>query len=146
MDSKVINRLEHVALRCELDLKSFCEKFTKMLTLPLMAFDYENATEWGEVSHENVQYNISRPYIAETLTEWDSTIPGGCNFGISFGIETEHVFADNEEWIFENIIQKISKQLAAEFDTVVYYHRSHILKTMKNIERKNSFFPESNKR
>jgi hypothetical protein len=69
MDSKTINRIEHAALRSELELKNFCEKFSGLFSVPQMNFDYENETEWGEVSDGYIQYNVSKPYEAGTLQE-----------------------------------------------------------------------------
>lgn len=141
MDDKIIRILEYVTLQCELDLKAFCEKFIKVLGLPQMSFDFENETEWGEVNYEHIHYNVSKPYAVGTLKEWDNTVPYDCNFGVSFGVMNGHTFAENETWIFENIVQKISERLADEFNTTVYYHRTHLVSECKNISRKIAFSP-----
>lgn len=108
----------------------------------MMSFDYENETEWGAVNYEHISYNVSRPYVAGTLEKWDRTVAKGCNFGVSFGIMTDHQFADNEEWIFENIVLRNGKRLADEFDVIVYYHRTRLINENKNIERNIKFLAE----
>ena len=141
MQMELIKRLEHITLRSELDLKSFSEKFITALGLPQLNYDSENETEWGNIEYNGINYNISRPYEEGTLQEWDDTTPIGCNFGITLGITKQNAFADDEECIFDNLIAKVCNLLATTFNASVYYHRTHIIGTHKNVQRSLTFRP-----
>jgi len=130
-----------MALRSELDLKKFCEKFVTVLGLPPMSYDSENETEWGNVDHNGIDYNVSRPYEEGTLQQWDDTTPIGCNFGVTVSIRKKNPFADNDKWIFDNLIAKICNRLANAFNTSVYYHRTQIFELNKNVQRSVAFNP-----
>ncbi len=118
MDIEQINKIEYFAVAIEIGLTEFCSRFQKILELPNMNYDYENETEWGEINYNGIDYNVSKPYDVGTLTEWDSTVPKNCNFGISFGIsKTKNSLEENE-------INQIGNLLSTEFKTNVYYHRT----------------------
>jgi len=138
MNIQEIKRLEHITLKSDLDLLTFGEKFQKALTLPAMARDYENETEWLEIDHHGINYNISRPYNPGTLQEWDDTTPEGCNFGIVLGIHNDHPHVLNNTWV-DNMVANICRQLAKTFNTHVYHHRTFTFGIDKS-ERKNIVF------
>ena len=138
MEIQTIKRLEHVALRSDLDLKTFGEKFQNALTLPPMEYDYENETEWLDIDHQGINYNISRPYEEGTLQEWDDTTPEGCNFGIVLGIHKDHPHVFGDTWV-DNTIANICRQLAKAFHTLVYHHRTFTF-GIDVSERKNIVF------
>ena len=129
-----MERIEHFALLTDLELEDFSLRFEKIFNLTRMNFDYENETEWVEIEHEGVNYNVSRPYEAGVLNGWDSSIPEPCNFGISFGILRKGKVSDDE-------INKFGNLLAVEFQTPVYYHRTWI-RVGKNEIRNRRFGPE----
>jgi hypothetical protein len=82
MNHEDIQFMEHMAIKSMLSLDAFCEVAQKALGLPKFEYDAENETEWGIAVKDGVEYNISRPYKAETLRTWDPTVPHGCNFGL----------------------------------------------------------------
>lgn len=82
MDSEHALRMEHFALETTLSLEVLCARLRDALSLPPFEFDYENKTEWGLVEVDGIEYNVSVPYAAGTLREWDPSVPDGCNVGI----------------------------------------------------------------
>ena len=120
IETEQIESMEHLALFANIELKEFCKRFISVLGLPQMKFDYENETEWGDVEHNGIGYNVSKPYKKGMLQEWDSSTPESCNFGICLifgkGIFTEKIKSE--------IIQKTGDKLAKEFATTVTYHRT----------------------
>ncbi len=132
--------MEHLALECDLDLRGFCERFQKALRLPDFGFDHENATEWGSVEVDYVEYNISRPYKPGTLQDWDDTVPPGCNFGISLILYREHPYTSSHEWAYAHLVLPVGQKIADEFQVPVYYHRTW-LGVGKNVKRDLTFHP-----
>jgi hypothetical protein len=131
---------EHLAVKCELDLQDFCVRLQTALSLPEFKYDAENATEWGLVEVENVEYNVSRPYDPGTLHDWDESVPPGCNFGISLMVYREHAHADNQEWSYGNLVAPVGQIISNEFGIDVHYHRTW-LGVGQNVERKITFHP-----
>jgi len=123
MDIETIKRLEYVTLQSDLDLMTFGEKFQKALMLPQMDYDYENETEWLDIDHDGINYNVSRPYEEGTLQEWDDTTPEGCNFGIVLGIHKDHPHVLDDTWV-DSTVAIVCRQLAETFQTTVYHHRT----------------------
>ena len=123
MDTQLVKRLEHITLESKLNLIAFGEKFQKVLTLPVMKHDYENETEWIEIDHDEINYNVSRPYEKGTLQEWDDTTPEGCNFGIVLSIHKYHSNVLDNVWV-DAMVANVCKKLAVTFNTSVYHHRS----------------------
>jgi hypothetical protein len=117
--------MECLALHADLSLRDFCGKFQAALHLPDFRFDYENETEWALTEINNIEYNISRPYEAATLREWDNTVPEECNFGITLCLLSGHA-SPNHEWAFEKLVGPVARVVADEFAARVYYHRSWI--------------------
>ena len=138
MDIQTTKRLEHITLKSDLDLLTFGKKFQTALTLPTMEHDYENETEWLDIGHNEINYNISRPYKEGTLQEWDDTTPEGCNFGIVLGIHKNHPHVLDNSWV-DNMVGNVCRQLARAFNTTVYHHRTFTFGTDKSV-RKNIVF------
>jgi hypothetical protein len=140
MNSEVVKRLEHISLRSDLDLQIFGEIFQKALTLPAMAHDYENETEWLDVDYNWINYNISKPYEEGTLQEWDDTVPERCNFGIVLCIHKDHPYVLNNIWV-DNMVAGVCRQLAKAFDTSVYHHRTITFGIDKSVKKNIVFNP-----
>ncbi len=138
MDIEVTKRSEHISLKSDLDLKAFGEKFTTLLSLPKMEYDYENATEWLTIDIDKLNYNISKPFEEGTLQEWDNTVPEGCNFGIGLSFHKDHPSVHDSVWV-DKTVATICQQLSKAFNTTVYHHRTLILGPHKN-ERKSIVF------
>jgi hypothetical protein len=136
---ELFDQLEHISLQSELDLKTFCECFTNLLGIPRMSYDYENETEWGEIMHQGIKYNISRPYKKGTLKKWGNTIPVDCNFGISFATSKEVI--NDKRWNTKAFVASICEKLANSFKTPVYYHRTKYLSSLENKKREVVFNP-----
>lgn len=110
-------------MKNDMDLRSFGEKFREVFSLPPMTYDYENDAEWLEADKNGVTYNISKPYEKGTLQEWDSSLPEGCNIGISLSFYTTRAMADNNPAI-DNHVRDVCTKLASAFNTTVYNHRT----------------------
>lgn len=123
MDIKQIKILEHITLKSDLDLLSFGEKFQDAFTFPAMKRDYENETEWLDIEHDGIGYNISRPYEEGTLQDWDDTTPEGCNFGITLSFHRDHPHVLDNSWV-NNLVANVCVQLTITFNTPVYHHRT----------------------
>jgi len=120
IETEQIESKEHLALFAPMGLKEFCKRFKSILKLPQMEFDYENETEWCNVKHNGIEYNVSRPYKKGTLHEWDSSAPESCNFGICLSFR-KGFFAKK---IKSEIIKNLGNKLAKEFNTNITYHRT----------------------
>lgn len=116
--------MEHLALNSTLKLEDFCNRIKELLELSEFQFDYENETEWGESTKDDLILNVSRPYEAGMLVKWDSTVPKNCNYGISI----------TKKDVEPNEIEKIGQLIANELNTTVHYHRTW-LAPGKNIKR-----------
>ena len=138
MDIQIVKRLEHIALKSDLDLLTFGEKFQKALSLPKMEYDYENETEWLDIEYDRINYNISKPYEDGTLQEWDDTTPEGCNFGIVLGIHKDHPNVFDNAWV-DNMVANVCRQLAITFSINVHHHRTFTFGIDKS-ERKSLVF------
>jgi hypothetical protein len=129
--------MEHLSLQSCLPLRDFCAKFRSVLRLPAFQFGSENETEWGLTEFNDVEYNVSKPYKAGTLREWDNTVPSGCNFGISLVLLVSHKLPTHE-WALEHLVVPVGCSLANEFSTTVYFHRTW-LGPGRNIARNTHF-------
>lgn len=130
--------MEHLTMRSDLSLQVFCARFRAVLGLPEL-FDAENETEWGCVEVSGVEYNVSKPYEAATLNEWDPTVPDGCNFGVSLILFRNHSHPTHE-WAYDHLVIPAASKIAEEFSTEVYYHRTWI-ESGENIVRRVLFKP-----
>jgi hypothetical protein len=132
--------MEHLALECTLDLQEFCTRLQAALDLPEFGFDAENLTEWGQVEFEYIEYNVSRPYAAGILQQWDPTVPPGCNFGISLTLYQPHPHAHDQEWSYNHLALPVGQIIADEFQVPVHYHRTWFGAGL-NTERQVTFQP-----
>ena len=137
MKIEELKRTEHLALSIEIGLTEFCNRFENLLELPKMTSDFENETEWSEIDFNGINYNVSKPYNDGTLSEWDSTVPENCNFGISIGV------SKNNSSFSETDIARIGNLLSSEFETKVYYYRTW-LGIGENEKRNLIFEPKKN--
>ena len=138
-DAANIAIMEHLSLHSPLSIQDFCARFSSVFHLPEFHFDAENETEWGTVEFEHVEFNVSKPYEADTLRGWDSTVPFGCNFGISLILLRSHK-SPTHEWALEQLETPVARALANEFSTTVYFHRTW-LAPGQNIARHAQFHP-----
>ncbi len=133
--------MEHLAARSRLSLRRFCVKVRSALNLPKFRFGSENETEWGFVRIGAVEYNISRPYEASTLREWDDTVPEGCNFGISLMVYRGHPNPDHQ-WVSENLVEPVAQRLANALGVTMHYHRTWE-GPGRNTPRSRTFLPDA---
>ncbi len=127
--------MEHLALHSDLELEQFCECLESIFSLPKFQYDSENETEWGQSYKGELSINVSRPFKEGTLTEWDNTVPQGCNFGITLnkhGIQLEEIL-------------EIGQLIANKFRETVFYHRTWE-GPEKNIKREFEIKTNYNKR
>jgi hypothetical protein len=115
---------EHLAFQSELDLESLCAKVRIVLDLPPFEFGEENATEWGSVTRDGVEYNVSMPYEDGTLQEWDATVPPECNVGLTLLVSREHPRAGDREWIIGTLVRDVGARLAAGLGREIVHHRT----------------------
>ena len=115
---------EHLAVATSAPLVEFCTRLHEVLGLPPFRFQAENETEWGSVVVEGLEYNVSRPLDPGSLHEWDESVPQYCTLGISLIVHQDHAHARSVEWAAENVVPGVAEAIAAEFATVVFYHRS----------------------
>ncbi|MCF7559002.1 hypothetical protein L3X39_00005 [Sabulilitoribacter multivorans] len=126
--------MEHLALHTDLILETFCRRVAGTLATTDFQFDHENETEWGEAKTETFSINISKPYEKGVLQQWDSTVPEGCNVGISVTGLTDLPLD----------IETIGRQIADEFNTSVFHHRTW-LEPGKNLKREKEIKTSHNK-
>ena len=134
--------MEHLSLRSPFALRDFCDHIREILGLPEFSFDFENETEWGAATADSIEYNVSRPYKAGTLQEWDHTVPAGCNFGISLTACNDHPHAGDHEWAAKHLVAPVAQKLANRLGVPIYYHRTWCAPG-NNIPRNQAFIPNS---
>jgi len=135
-----ISIIESLAINCSLSLKQFCKAMQKHFGLPDFNFDFENETEWGCVEVNGIEYNISRPYKAEILREWDETVPQGCNFSVSLEVSQEFLKGKESKSELSDLLIRIGQGVADLFNRDVYYHRTW-LGVGNNVTRNQIFHP-----
>jgi len=140
MDFGQIRLMELLALDSPLSLEEFCDVLRRLLGLPEFKYDFENETEWGLVEHENIEYNVSRPFHRGTLEEWDGLTPVGCNFGISLIVSEECSPDQDSVWSLATLVPQVGQSLADRLGTKVYHHRSCF--GGENVRRKRVFRPK----
>ena len=132
--------MEHLAVDCPLSLHEFCGAMQRQFELSDFVFDCENATEWGLVEHDGIEYNVSRPYERGTLKEWDDSVPVGCNFGVILIVAQDCSPGRNAEWSSDELVPHVGQGLADLFGQRVYHHRTW-LGVGNNLSRKRVFHP-----
>jgi hypothetical protein len=133
--------IEHLAFESPLSLEAMCEVLRECLGLPPFQLGSENETEWGSATLDGVVYNLSRPYGAGTLQEWDDTVPPGCNFGLSLLVLNESPAAHDATWSSTELVPRVARSLAARLRKVVYHHRTW-LGVGQNERRSIAFEPD----
>ena len=134
--------MEHLAVDCSLSLREFCEKMRRLFRLPEFEFDFEDKTEWGWVVHEGVEYNVSRPYKRGILEELDSSVPVGCNIGISLMVSQERPQSQGAGWSSADLVPQVGQGLANLLGRRVYHHRTWV-RVGENVIRNGVFIPEA---
>jgi hypothetical protein len=124
MEEGRIARMEHFALATDRPLKTLCAQLRDALLLPEFQFDRENETEWGWSELDGIEYNVSRPYEAQTLRGWDGSVPEGCNVGITIMLAKSHPRSDDRDWVLASLVPAVAKRLQEALVTVVHHHRS----------------------
>src|SRR5262245_48017294 len=116
--------MEHLAASCPLSLREFCDAVKRRLELPEFEFDSENETEWGLVEQDGIEYNVSRPYKRGTLEEWDSTVPKGCNFGVTLVVTDDGPPDRTPDWSARELVPRVGQALADLLGVEVTHHRT----------------------
>ena len=109
--------MEHLSLKHNSSLLSFCESLSKQLNNSTFKFDRENETEWAITNHLGLSINVSRPFEEGILQEWDDTVPADCNFGITIS---------SNNTITKPQLDHIGNLISNTFNTKVFHHRTHI--------------------
>jgi hypothetical protein len=115
---------EHFALCSPLSLEDLCEAIRRCFSLPEFDLDCENETEWGSVFHEGLEYNVSRPFEDGTLQAWDSSVPAGCNFGVSISVCTDRGEPRDAEHSAAQLVPRIGQALADLLRVPIHHHRT----------------------
>jgi len=116
--------MEHLAVDLRLSLKEFCNAMRQHFGLPEFEYDRENETEWGSANYGGIEYNVSRPYERETLTEWDDSVPVGCNIGITLIAFKDCSPGQDTGWSSADLVERIAQGLANHLQCRVYHHRT----------------------
>jgi hypothetical protein len=124
MDLQRVRLMEHLAVDCPLTLRAFCDAMQRRLGLPEFACDCENETEWCWVEHEEIEHNVSRPFEPGTLQKWDSTVPSGCNFGVTLAVSQACPPDMDAVWSGSELVPRIAQALADLLGVRVYHHRT----------------------
>jgi hypothetical protein len=137
MDFQDIQQMDHLAISSPLSLTDCCSIAQNALHLPPFELDSENESEWGIAVKDGIEYNISRPYEAETLRDWDPTVPEGFNIGVTL------MFSEDSTWsanAFDAMAEQVGRTLASAFGTTVVHHRTW-LEAGNNVPRNRAFYP-----
>jgi hypothetical protein len=124
MEPERVARMEHFALETTLSLQTLCARIRDEFALPEFQLDCENETEWGWSELDGIEYNVSRPYELRTLRSWDSSVPEGCNVGITLLLAKSHPHHDDSNWIAESLVPVVATRLQRALATAIHHHRS----------------------
>jgi hypothetical protein len=117
---------EHLAFHSPIALEPLCDAVRMALDLPAFEFGTENENAWGRCRYQGVEYNLSMPPEPGTLQEWDDTVPGWCNVGLTLLVFEQHPHADDPVWIVTTLVRGVGERLAAAFGRPVVYHRTSL--------------------
>ena len=117
---------EHLAFHSDLDLAPLCEAICAALALPPFEFGSENETEWGLIVQDGVEHNVSMPYDDGTLQEWDDTVPGWCNVGMTLLVSKRHPRAGDPDWVVATLVRGVGERLAAALGRPIVHHRTSL--------------------
>jgi hypothetical protein len=145
MEFDRIRFMEHLAVDCPLSLWELCERMQQQFSLPEFSFDSENETEWGLVEHDGIQYNVSRPYKRYRLSDWDGTVPYGCNFGITLMVSSARPPEQDIDWSGDNLVPNVGQRLAVMLGRRVFHHRTWV-RVGENVARQRVFYPPSQRK
>lgn len=132
--------MEHLAVWCPWSLQQFCDAMRQEFGLDPFDFDFENETEWGTVVCDGIEYNVSRPYDAGMLREWDDTVPNGCNFGVTLIILQGDPSTRDANRPFVELVPYVGQRLSNLLGRRVYHHRTW-LGASNNVPRHQVFDP-----
>jgi hypothetical protein len=135
-----VQLMEHLAAKSPLSLHEFCELVQRLFGLPDFVYDFENETEWGAAESDGVGYNVSRPFEPGTLQEWDSSVPAGCNFGLTLEVFRDGPRAAGAGRTSEELVRQIGQSLADGLGSRVYHHRTWV-GAGQNVTRGHVFLP-----
>ncbi|ULL16523.1 hypothetical protein DVH26_20005 [Paenibacillus sp. H1-7] len=119
---------EHLAFKSLLTLDHFVELLRNALYLNEFEFDYENENNWAwTYDDDHISINISKPFEEGKLQEWDSSVPQGCNFGISLMSIDNNFYYDpqkyNDYYVVNKLIPKYANAVEEIIKSKVYYYR-----------------------
>ena len=124
MEPADIRLAEHFALRSALTIVDLCNAIRDGLGLPEFVYGSENETEWGTVVHDGLEYNISRPYEAGTLHQWDPSVPADCNVGIVLSVARSRRQPRDAEESSAELALPIGQALADLLRSQIHHHRT----------------------
>ncbi|MDQ0890248.1 hypothetical protein QFZ81_005336 [Paenibacillus sp. V4I9] len=121
---------EHLSFNSDFTLVDFIQLLRKSLSLDEFQFDYENENNWGWTYDEDrIEINVSKPFEEDKLYEWDSTVPRGCNFGISLMSNDSNFNYDPHKYHHDFVINKLITKYISAIEhitkTKIYYHRGN---------------------
>ena len=131
---------EHFAVQSALSLAELCSALRNGLGLPTLLYGSENETEWGTLLHDGLEYNVSRPYDAGTLQQWDPSVPPDCNVGITVSIATSRAHPKDAAQSSTEFVPLVGQTLADVLRMQVHHHRTW-LGPGNNIARVRVFRP-----
>lgn len=121
---------EHLTFNSDFTLAELIELLRKSLSLDEFHFDYENENNWGWTYDEDrIEVNVSKPFDEDKLSDWDSTVPRGCNFGVSLMSNDRNFNYDPHKYHHDFVINKLIPKYTSTIEkitrTKVYYHRGN---------------------
>lgn len=121
---------EHLTFNSDLTLMECIELLRKSLSLDEFQFDYENENNWGWTYDEDrIEINVSKPFEENKLSEWDPTVPKGCNFGVSLMSNDSNFKYDPRNYNHDYVINKLIPKYVSAIEQItkakVYYHRGN---------------------
>jgi hypothetical protein len=126
VDDESVAVHEHLAFHSPIDLQPLCDAVRMALDLPAFEFGSEGENAWGLCRHQGVEYNLSMPPELGMLQEWDDTVPGWCNVGLTLLVFGQHPHADDPYWIVTTLVRGVGERLAATLKRPVVYHRTSL--------------------
>jgi hypothetical protein len=133
--------MECLAVEANVTLRDFCDKLSQGLNLPKFEYDAENENEWGWTQINNIEINVSHPYVAGKLQEWDESTPKNCNFGILLIISNNAPLSWDLDWSLKEFVPNYAQKIANIVNTNVYCHRAWVAPG-RNKKRNIIYHPE----
>jgi len=115
---------EHFALHSARTLAELCSALRNGLQLPTFVYGSENETKWGTLLHDGLEYNVSRPYDAGTLQQWDPSVLPDCNVGLTLSIASSRAHPKDAAQSSAEFVPLVGQTLADVLGVQVHHHRT----------------------